>query len=66
MALLSDSVGKFYIEFYIKTKQAMNLHVDQIILTLPGGERAKPIAYLGPMEMWSTANYSLNLCHVES
>ncbi len=63
---LSDPVSKFYIEFFIKTKQALNIHVDQVILTLPNGEIAKPIAYLGPMEMLSTANYSLDLCYAKS
>lgn len=60
--LLNERPPVFYMEMLISAKVAgISLDLKEVAL-LMNGMKFHPSSYLGPMEVWSKANYSLSLC----
>lgn len=61
--LLNERPSVFYMEILLSTN-VPNTSFDpkKVTLIMSEGVRLQPSAYIGPMEIWSKANYGLPLC----
>lgn len=57
--------NRFYVEIYLEAKRSLAIDLTKILLSTNTARDLRPKSYLGPLNVYSTANYALSLCRID-